>query len=198
MNTFNKLTIALAASTLIITACEKENIDATKPQDNNAQELITTVVLNGYNVNNPSLNQISVKWEDLDGDGGNAPIIDTLQLDSGITYRVNVLMLDKTKTPFDTISNEVLKEANEHQLFYTLSSNLNDKLNITRLDNDNNNPPLPLGLAIRIAPTSIMPSSIPIIGSLNVKLSHYDGVPKTTSPSAESDIDINFPIKLKK
>lgn len=198
MNTLNKLTIALAASTLIITACDKEDVDPTKPQDSNAQELITTVVLNGYNVNNPSLNQFSIKWEDLDGDGGNAPIIDTLQLDSGITYRVNVLMLDKTKTPFDTISNEVLREADEHQLFYTLSPNLNDKLNITRLDNDNNNPPLPLGLDIRITPTSIMPSAIPIIGNLNIKLSHYDGVPKTTTPSAESDIDINLPIKLKK
>ena len=69
MNTFNKLTIALAASTLIITACDKEDVDPTKPQDSNAQELITTVVLNGYNVNNPSLNQFSIKWEDLDGDG---------------------------------------------------------------------------------------------------------------------------------
>lgn len=198
MNTINKLTLALVTSTLIFSACDKDDVDPTKPQDNNAQELITTVVLNGYDVNNPSANQFSIKWEDLDGDGGNAPIIDTLQLDSGITYRVNVLMLDKTKTPFDTISNEVLREADEHQLFYTLSQNLNDKLNITRLDNDNNNPPLPLGLDIRITPTSIMPSAIPIIGNLNIKLSHYDGVPKTTTPSAESDIDINLPIKLKK
>ena len=197
MNKINKLTLALASSILIFSACDKEDPDPTKPQDKNAQELITTVVLNGYNVNNPSLNQFSVKWEDLDGDGGNSPIIDTFQLDSGITYRVNVLMLDKTKTPFDTVSNEVLREADEHQLFYTLSSNLNDKLNITRLDNDNNTPPLPLGLDIRITPTSIMPFGIPIIGNLNVKLSHYDGVPKTTSPSAESDIDINFPVKLK-
>lgn len=198
MNTINKLTLALVTSTVIFSACDKDDVDPTKPQDNNAQELITTVVLNGYNVNNPSANQFSIKWEDLDGDGGNAPIIDTLQLDSGITYRVNVLMLDKTKTPFDTISNEVLREADEHQLFYTLSPNLNDKLNITRLDNDNNNPPLPLGLDIRITPTNIMPSAIPIIGNLNIKLSHYDGVPKTTTPSAESDIDINLPIKLKK
>jgi hypothetical protein len=197
MNKINKLTLALASSILIFSACDKEDPDPTKPQDKNAQELITTVVLNGYNVNNPSLNQFSVKWEDLDGDGGNSPIIDTFQLDSGITYRVNVLMLDKTKTPFDTVSNEVLREADEHQLFYTLSSNLNDKLNITRLDNDNNIPPLPLGLDIRITSTSIMPFGIPIIGNLNVKLSHYDGVPKTTSPSAESDIDINFPVKLK-
>jgi hypothetical protein len=197
MNTFKKITLALTASALIFSACDKDDPDPTKPQDNNAQELITTVVLNGYNVNNPSANQFSVKWEDIDGDGGNAPQIDTLQLDSGISYRVQVLMLDKTKTPFDTISKEVIEEADEHQLFYTLSSNLNDKLNIARLDTDKNNPPLPLGLDIRITPSHVMPYAIPFFGSVNLKLSHYDGVPKTTSPSSESDIDINFPIKIK-
>lgn len=197
MNSFNKLTLALATSILIFSACDKANIDPTKPQNNNQQELITTVLLNGYNVNNPSSNQFSVKWEDLDGDGGNAPQIDTLQLDSGISYSVQVLLLDKTKTPFDTISNEVIEEADEHQLFYTLSANLNDKINIARLDTDNNNPPLPLGLDIRITPSHIMPYLIPFLGSVNIKLSHYDGVPKTTSPSSESDIDITFPIRIK-
>lgn len=196
MNTFKKLTLALTASTLIFSACDKDDPDPTKPADTNAQELITTVILNGYNANNPSANQFSVKWEDIDGDGGNTPTIDTLKLDSGITYRVQVLMLDKTKTPFDTISNEVMEEANEHQMFYTLSSNLNDKLNIARLDMDSNNPPLPVGLDIRITPSHVIPFAIPIIGSLNVKLSHYDGVPKTTTPSSESDIDITFPVSL--
>lgn len=197
MNTFKKLTLALATTTLIFSACKEDNIEPTKPKDSNAQELITTVILNGYNANNPLANQFSVKWEDIDGDGGNNPTIDTLTLDSGITYRVQILMLDKTKTPIDTISNEVVKEANEHQMFYTFSANLNDKLNIARLDTDNNNPPLPLGLDIRITPSNVLPFGVPLIGSLNIKLSHYDGVPKTTSPSTESDIDINLPVKLK-
>ena len=99
MNTFKKLTLALATTTIIFSACKEDNIEPTKPKDSNAQELITTVILNGYNANNPLANQFSVKWEDIDGDGGNNPTIDTLTLDSGITYRVQVLMLDKTKTP---------------------------------------------------------------------------------------------------
>jgi hypothetical protein len=197
MNTLKKLTLALATTTLIFSACKEDNIEPTKPKDNNAQELITTVILSGFNANNPSANQFSVKWEDIDGDGGDIPKIDTLTLDSGITYRVQVLMLDKTKTPFDTISKEVVREANEHQMFYTFSANLNDKLNIARLDTDSNNPPLPLGLDTRITPSNVLPFGIPLIGSLNIKLSHYDGVPKTTTPSSESDIDINLPVKLK-
>ncbi len=197
MKTIKRISLSVIATTIIFSACTEDNIEPTKPKDNNAQELITTLILNGYNANNPTANQFSVKWEDVDGEGGNAPTIDTLKLDSGVSYRVQVLILDKTKTPFDTISNEVVKEANEHQMFYTFRASLNDKLNIARLDTDNNNPPLPLGLDIIITPSNVTPFVVPLIGSLNIKLSHYDGVPKTTSPSAESDIDINLPVELK-
>ena len=197
MKPFKKIYTALIATTLIFSACKEDHIDPTKPKDNNAQELITTVVLNGYNANNPTANPFSIKWEDLDGDGGNAPTKDTLILDSGVSYRVQVLMLDKTKMPYDTISNEVIIEGVEHQLFYTLSNNLTSKLNFERLDMDSNNPPLPIGLDIKITPIHNKPFEVPLMGSVNVKLSHYDGVPKTTSPSAESDIDIHLPIKLK-
>jgi hypothetical protein len=192
-----RISLSVITTILIFSACKVDHIDPTKPKDNNAQELITTVVLNGYNANNPTANQFSVKWEDVDGDGGNAPTIDTLILDSGISYRVQVLMLDKTKMPYDTISNEVISEGVEHQLFYTLSNNLTSKLNFERLDMDSNNPPLPIGLDIKITSIHNTPFELPLMGSVNVKLSHYDGVQKTTTPSAESDIDINLPIKLK-
>jgi hypothetical protein len=191
------ISLAFIATILIFSACKEDNIDPTKPKDNNAQELITTVVLNGYNANNPTANQFSVKWEDVDGDGGNSPTIDTLTLDSGINYRAQVLMIDKTKTPYDTISNEVILEGVDHQMFYTLSDNLTSKLNFERLDMDSNNPPLPIGLDIKITPIHNTPFELPLMGSVNIKLSHYDGVPKTTSPSAESDIDIHLPIKVK-
>lgn len=39
--------------------------------------------------------------------------------------------------------------------------------------------------------------NLPVIGKLNIVLSHYDGIPKTAKPSPESDIDINIPIRLK-
>ncbi len=197
MKTKQIITTAILASATILSSCEKNNIDPKKPQNNNAQELITSVVILGYNESNPSLNQFSFKWEDLDGDGGNAPTIDTILLDTGITYRVNILLLDKTKTPFDTISNEVIEEANEHQLFYTLNAVLTDKLSIEKLDFDTHNPALPLGLQVRVKPINTVQFTTPIIGSLNIVLSHYDGVPKTTIPSTESDIDITFPVKLK-
>ncbi|MBJ7428632.1 MAG: hypothetical protein JHD28_06725 [Bacteroidia bacterium] len=193
----NNLTILTIITILAFSSCKKD--DPKKPVETNPQEVLTTVLLTGYNIDD-SLNakyQFNYKWEDLDGDGGNAPIVDTLVLDTGIAYRCQALILDKTKTPFDTISVEIEKEKDEHQFFYTPSTNLVGKFSTEILDFDNNNPKLPVGLKFNILTKSNQTYNLPLIGSLNIVLSHYDGVPKSTSKSDESDIDINFPIRLK-
>lgn len=193
----NNLTILTIITILAFSSCKKD--DPKKPVETNPQEVLTTVLLTGYNIDD-SLNakyQFNYKWEDLDGDGGNSPIVDTLVLDTGIEYRCQVLILDKTKTPFDTISVEIEKEKDEHQFFYTPSTNLIGKFNTEILDFDNNNPKLPVGLKFNLLTKSNQTYNLPLIGSLNIVLSHYDGVPKSTSKSDESDIDINFPVHLK-
>src|SRR3569832_494963 len=53
------------------------------------------------------------------------------------------MILDETKTPADTISNEVKKEANDHLFFYT-PSGVNEVITIQ--DKDTHTPPLPIGL----------------------------------------------------
>jgi len=197
MKTINNLTIITITTILAFSSCKKD--DPKKPVETNPQEVLTTVSLTGYNIDD-SLNakyQFKYKWEDLDGDGGNVPIIDTILLDTGIAYRCQVLILDKTKTPFDTISVEIEKEKDEHQFFYIPSTNLIGKFSTEILDFDNNNPKLPVGLKFNILTKSNQTYNLPLIGSLNIVLSHYDGVPKSTSKSDESDIDINFPIRLK-
>ena len=199
---FFKNTIIIAmAGLLSFSSCKKEDgkKDSTTPPIINPEEQITTVVLTGYNHDDPSnvAYQFSVKWEDVDGAGGNAPAIDTLLLDTGIEYHVHVLLLDKTKTPFDTISNEVLEESKVHQFFYKPDVNIANKITIERLDFDNNVPPLPLGLEFHMNTQSTTPYLLPVKGSINMVLSHYDGIPKTTAPSPESDIDIAFPVRLK-
>ena len=135
--------------------------------------------------------------EDLDGDGGNLPVIDTINLDSGIIYTCEIIILDKTKTPFDTVSNAIEEEKNAHQFFFTPSANLTAKIKAEILDFDTNIPSLPVGLSFNLNTKSNQSFTTPILGSLNMVLSHYDGVPKTIEKSNESDIDINFPLKLK-
>ncbi|MES2725676.1 MAG: hypothetical protein V4643_01145 [Bacteroidota bacterium] len=182
---------------LVISSCKKD--DPKQPVVTNPQEVLTTIIINGYNHDDPNNTQyhFSYKWEDLDGDGGLNPVIDTLALDTGIEYHCHVLILDKTKTPVDTVSYAIEDEKNMHQFFYTPSSSLADKFETEILDFDNNTPALPVGLEFHLNTASNASYTTPLLGSLNMVLSHYDGVPKTTAKSAESDIDITFPVKLK-
>ena len=193
---YNNLTI-LTILAIVISSCSKE--DPKKPIITNPQEVLTTILIKGYNQND-SLNtnyQFNYKWEDLDGDGGNLPVIDTINLDSGIIYTCEIIILDKTKTPFDTVSNAIEEEKNAHQFFFTPSANLISKIKAEILDFDTNIPSLPVGLSFNLNTKSNQSFTTPILGSLNIVLSHYDGVPKTIEKSSESDIDINFPVKLK-
>jgi hypothetical protein len=186
---------AAILSVTALSSCKKDDgKDPSKPAENNPQEQITTVILAGHNHDDHQdmAHRFSVTWEDLDGDGGNVPSIDSLILDTGIAYHVNVILIDKTKTPWDTISNEVAEEGDVHQFFYTPGASLLGKLNIEKADLDDNN--LPIGLEFHMT-TKVQ--EVPLTGSLNMILSHYDGIPKSNTPSPESDIDITFPVKIK-
>ncbi len=171
-------------------SCKDKDKDPSNPAPINPQELITTVKLILTDASD-SNNTFTVQWKDADGPGALAPVIDTLLLDTTKTYNAVVSVLDETKSPVDDITKEIKEEAEAHQFFYTLSSNLNGRVSITRTDKDLNN--LPVGLELQLSTTAGASAQ----GTLNVVLSHYDGVPKTASPSAESDIDITFPVRLK-
>ena len=193
----NNKTIITIITILTISSCSKE--DPKQPLPTNPQEVLTTILIKGYNQND-SLNtnyQFNYKWEDLDGDGGNLPVIDTINLDSGIIYTCEIIILDKTKTPFDTVSNAIEEEKNAHQFFFTPSANLTAKIKAEILDFDTNIPSLPVGLSFNLNTKNKQSFTTPILSSLNMVLSHYDGVTKTIEKSNESDIDINFPLKLK-
>lgn len=193
----NHLTILTIITILAFSSCKKD--DPKNPIATNPQEVLTTVLISGYNHDEPNNTkyQFSYKWEDLDGDGGNQPIIDTLVLDTGIEYHCHVLIIDKTKVPYDTVSYAIEEEKNAHQFFYTPGESLIGKLSTEILDFDDNNPKLPVGLEFHLLTKSNQSYALPLLGTLNMVLSHYDGVPKSTSKSDESDIDINFPIRLK-
>ena len=171
-------------------SCKDKDKDPSNPAPINPQELITTVKLTLTDASD-SNNTFTVQWKDADGPGALAPVIDTLVLDTSKTYNAVVSVLDETKSPVDDITTEIKEEAESHQFFYTLSSNLTGRVSITRTDKDLNN--LPVGLELQLSTTAGTSAQ----GTLNVVLSHYDGVPKTASPSAESDIDITFPVRLK-
>lgn len=183
--------ILFLSSVFFLSACNDKDKDPTNPVPINPQELITTIKLTLTDTANAA-NTFTVQWKDADGPGALPPVIDSLLLDAGKVYTASVKVLDETKSPVLDITEEIEgEEADVHQFFYTLSSNLTGRVSVNRLDTDVNG--LPVGLDLLISTTS----GAGVTGTLNVVLSHYDGIPKTTAPSPESDVDITFPVRVR-
>lgn len=177
----------------VFTACKHDDNDVAKPVNPNETELITTVKLIVAPTANPSA-EMYFSYRDLDGDGGSAPVIDTMRLDANTEYHVQVLLLDETKNPVDTISKEI--EANEkeaHQFFYSKIGTYS--LTTTYLDFDNNN--VPVGLNIKLNTTTGFPEKT---NKFQVVLKHQPGLKPTTGSGDESlgetDVDVYFPILI--
>ena len=117
LETSRKISLVLI-SLLFVYSCKKDDSSPQNPPDGNDSELITTVKLSFVD----SAGVVPVRqfvFSDIDGDGGNPPtVFDTIQISPQRTYNVSVLLLDETKSPVDTISNEVLAEGNNHMFYF--------------------------------------------------------------------------------
>jgi hypothetical protein len=187
MKTVLKSLLLVAALIMFNSGCEE---DPKSPNNENPQELITTVILTMVNQANAN-DTVTVTWKDLDGSGGNAPTIDTLFLTSGVTYSGSIQFLDESKNPPEDITEEVEEEKNAHQVFYELHGTVEGRIVITVNDFDTNTPPLPVGLDY----TAAVSAGGAAEGHLHVVLSHYEGT-KTAVPSDESDVDIEIEVRI--
>lgn len=186
---FKPFMLALGALSLVVVSCKKDDVKPTDDHDHNDSELITTLELKfsgkgvlGYDTT------FVVTFNDSDGDGGNAAtLFDTIHLLKNSSYNVELTLLDKSKTPADTISNEVLKEANDHLFFY--SSNPTGLVNVLITDKDSNNKNLGL--------KSTWTTSNAGSGKVKVKLMHQPGVKDGTSETGDTDVDIDFQVYVK-
>lgn len=188
-----KLLISFSFLTILVlsfTACKDEEKTPEKPAvPSNPTEIITTVKL--LLEEEGTGNLVTATWKDADGDGPGQPVITPLALSAGKTYQGTVLLLDESKSPVDTISNEVEEEHNVHQFFYTLSGDASSRVSITKQDKDDNN--LPVGLSTKITVSAGNSAE----GSLKLVLKHYDGVNKSADESiGDTDVDATFPLSV--
>jgi hypothetical protein len=182
-------TLALLAGALILTGCRKDEEDPMTPAPPvNEEELITTVRLT---FNTASFAEYKyMTFTDVDGPGGQAPVItaDTLSADS--IYDVNIEVLDESVTPAEDITAEILAEGAEHQFFFAVTG---ADLTFAYSDADANG--LPIGLL------SACFVGAPGAGALTVTLRHE---PDKTAPGVEAgditnaggetDIEVTFPV----
>jgi hypothetical protein len=185
----NSLFIGLSGLLVaLIIGCKK---DTTKPQDNvqtEENELITTVKLQfsgkGQSGNDTTF---TVLFDDPDGEGGNKPLaFNTIHLSKNNVYQVELSLLDKSKTPIDTISNEVLEKGTEHLFFYTPSDLNLASILITDKDTAGKNLGLKTTWTTKNAGT----------GKVKVILMHQPGVKDGVSSVGSTDVEVDFPMVI--
>ena len=181
---FKKLFIALSLM-LTITSCRKQ---PQIPQALiNEPENITKVKLTFTDSANAS-SISTASWSDSDGAGGNAPTVNNITLSASKTYFTTIEVLDETKNPIAKVSDEIFKEADEHQFFFT-KSNVN--VAFTYTDADANGNPLGLKTKWRTGSNST--------GNVSVILKHQPGT-KVAAPgninAGSTDIDVSFQITI--
>jgi hypothetical protein len=178
---------AVAAMALIASSCD--HLDDPHDHDHD-HDAVTTVMLEL--IEQGTTDTTRVTWEDLDGIGGNNPNrIDTLALKTGKTYLGTVRFENRAKSPAENITEEVLEDADEHQVFYTVSNSLGQ---VTVLDKDGRG--LPLGLTFSIATTT---AAAAVPGALTLSLYHYESESSKngTDPADETDVEVSFPMILR-
>lgn len=180
----NILILVFICSLSAFHACKKDVCDPTPPA--NEGEVITTLRL--VFVDSANSNDVrTAEFRDPDGPGG-VPYdrFDTLLLSSNSTYYGQLLLLNETVSPADTISNEVLEEGADHLLCY--ASDIAGTT-IERTDFDSNG--LPLGLQ------TIWRTSAPGNGSVSVILKHQPGIKTGDCSTGETDVEVNFPMEVR-
>ncbi len=172
---------------LIWTGCDSADPDPVGPGE---EELITTVMMRLVPDDGGATVSVTV-FRDLDGDGGDAPVISGINLRDGVTYTGGITLLNEAESPAEDITEEVNEERDEHQFFYIPQGALAGWVTVTYNDTDGNG--LPVGLDYTVTVNGGAGEQ----GFLNVVLSHYDDSPKNgTDRGNESDVDIEVPVTI--
>jgi len=183
----NKLSLAFFGMlflALMWTGCTKDD-----PVVPNEEEVITTLT---YTLTPTSGTPVVMTFKDLDGDGGNAPVITGGTLAANTTYTGAIVLLNETETPAENITLEITEEADEHQFFFESTVT---GLSVAYGDLDANGKPI--GLVSTVTTGAV--------GSGNVKVTLRHEPNKTatgvaggdiTNAGGSTDIEVTFPIDV--
>lgn len=190
-NLFKSSLLLLATASIGLVSCKKDKDPVPAPAKPNENEVITTFILVMTEVDPISrVAPLRFTWKDMDGDGPVLPTIPTIVLQPNKVYNTNLIILDETKTPVDTTSNEIKEEGYEHQFFFKPTVGLN--LEVKYADFDKNG--VPLGLVTTFTTKAAS------TGNITIVLKHQpDAKPKTgqgDESKGSTDINISLPVKI--
>lgn len=163
------------------------NDDDNTPEIVNEEEVITTLTLL---LTDGDGNIITLISNDPDGDGPTAPTLtQNGDFQADTEYLGVVSFTNVTETPAENITEEVIEEADEHQIFYVTSGSLN--LTAAYEDTDGNGNPLGV--------LTTMSAGAASAGTLTVVLRHEPNKPNDgtlANAGGETDISVTFDVTI--
>jgi hypothetical protein len=188
----------LLAVGVLFTACDSDD-DAPEPE--NELEVITDVKLIFTNDADAS-DVVEARAEDPDGAGvEELRILDAITLDADKTYTLTFEIFNNLETPGEDIGEEILEEDDEHQFFFSFSTDaFADPLgdgNIDRAsDPINYNDADGLGNPLGLSTTWTTSSTTLTAGTFTVRLQHQPDVKTSTSGATDGDTDFDLEFVL--
>ena len=185
MKKTNWIFVALFLTAFSLTSCEKDD-----PIVPNEEEVITTLTytLTPTDGGDP----IVFSFRDLDGDGGNSPMISNDTLSANSNYTGVLSLLNEQEDPATNITDEILAEDEDHQFFFQ-SSITGTTVTYTDEDGQGN----PIGITTDLATTAVGS------GTLTIILRHEpaksasgvsDGL--IANAGGETDIEVTFSVDV--
>jgi len=173
---------ATIASFTFFSSCEDDH-----NHQHDEEETINAIYLKFKNDSN-SLDSFQVFWQDLDGVGGNNPILsDSIRLKGNASYSVSVEFYNEHLNHKDFINEEITKESTAHLVCYSVEHlQTVVSMSIERTDKDSKG--MELGLQ------SLWKTYLnDFKGDVRLKLKHQPGVKNGECDPGETDVEVVFP-----
>lgn len=175
----------LIFSVLFLNSCKDDDII-----DDDVEELIITLT---YTLTPTTGDVVTLSFSDIDGDGGNDPVINGGTLQANMTYTGSLDLKNESETPAESITEEIAEEDLEHQFFFSTAGGLD--LTVAYGDQDSAGNPLGLATTITTGATST--------GTLTVILRHEPAKDASgvstgdiTNAGGETDIEVTFDVVI--
>tara|TARA_B100000927_G_scaffold171700_1_gene138459 strand:+ start:176 stop:721 length:546 start_codon:yes stop_codon:yes gene_type:complete len=125
---------------LVLVSVALFSCEPNDPTDPHEGEVITTL-----NVDlEAGGSTVTLNFQDVDGDGGDPPVITTDKLAANTTYAGSITLFNESETPAEELTAEIFDEAEEHQFFFATTGAT--MFAYSDQDNDGN----PLGLSFEL------------------------------------------------
>ncbi|MBN8693469.1 MAG: hypothetical protein J0L69_09745 [Bacteroidetes bacterium] len=212
MKTLFKLSSLLITATLLLSLSCKKKKNEPAPSNplppDNASEVITTFKL--LLTDSATSTVYTFMYKDPDGDGGQAGFYgpgtsslstqsdSVFNLSPNTTYFTEIVLLDETKSPVDSISNEVEEEGQDHMFFFNSTNPTGSPYSLTLggsgihliyTDLDGGSPQRGIGLKTRWRTYAATGTTK---HPLNIILKHQPGTKNGTITPGDTDVDVNF------